>query len=121
MDALVNDKQTYEELKRDPTPALQSKLNSKILTLKKTDAIDTQHPVPQPPKLYGLPKLNKPGIAMRPIVSFCGPPTYQLSKYSTTILQALTDKSRRTLQSTENFIDVIKTVQIPDDYKLVSF
>ena len=31
MDALVNDKQTYEELKRDPTPALQRKLNSKIL------------------------------------------------------------------------------------------
>ena len=37
MDALVNDKQTYEELKRDPTPALQRKLNSKLLTLKKTD------------------------------------------------------------------------------------
>ena len=61
MDALVNDKQTYEELKRDPTPALQRKLNSKILTLKKTDAIDTQRyyrlwcSVPQPPKLYGLP------------------------------------------------------------------
>ena len=31
------------------------------------------------------------------------------------------DKSRRKLQSTENFIDAIKTVQIPDDYKLVSF
>ena len=30
------------KLKRDPTPALQRKLNSKILTLKKTDAIDTQ-------------------------------------------------------------------------------
>ena len=28
---LVNDKQTYEELKRDPTPALQRKLNSKLL------------------------------------------------------------------------------------------
>ncbi|XP_073231504.1 uncharacterized protein [Porites lutea] len=127
MDALVNDKQTYEELKRDPTPALQRKLNSKILTLKKTDAIDTQRyyrlrcSVPQPPKLYGLPKLHKPGIPMRPIVSFCGSPTYQLSKYLTTILQPLTDKSRRKLQSTENFIDAIKTVQIPDDYKLVSF
>ena len=127
MDALVNDKQTYEELKRDPTPALQRKLNSKILTLKKTDAFDTQRyyrlrcSVPQPPKLYGLPKLHKPGIPMRPIVSFCGSPTYQLSKYLTTILQPLTDKSRRKLQSTENFIDAIKTVQIPDDYKLVSF
>ena len=39
----------------------------------------------------------------------------------TTILQPLTDKSRSKLQSTENFIDAIKTVQIPDDYKLVSF
>ena len=69
MDALVNDKQTYEELKRDPTPTLQRKLNSKILTLKKTDAIDTQRyyrlrcSVPQPPKLYGLPKLHKPGFS----------------------------------------------------------
>ena len=127
MDALVNDEQTYEELKRDPTPALQRKLNSKIFTLKKTDAIDTQRyyrlrcSVPQPPKLYGLPKLHKPGIPMRPIVSFCGSPTYQLSKYLTTILQPLADKSQRKLQSTENFIDAIKTVQIPDDYKLMSF
>ena len=127
MDALVNDKQTYELLKRDPTPALQRKLNNKLLTLKKTEAFDTQRyyrlrcSVPQPPKLYGLPKLHNPGIPMRPIVSFCGSPTYQLSKYLTTILQPLTDKSRRKLQSTENFIDAIKDVQIPDDYKLVSF
>ena len=126
MDALVNDKQTYEELKRDPTPALQRKLNSTLLTLKKTNAIDTQRyyrlrcSVPQPPKLYGLPKLHKPGFPMRPIVSFCGSPTYQLSKYVTTILQPLTNKSRRKVQFTENFNNATKTVQIPDDYKLVS-
>ena len=127
MDALVNDKQTYQVLKRDPTPALQRKLNSKLLDLKKTDAIDIQRynrlrcRVPQPPKLYGLPKLHKPNIPMRPIVSFCGSPTYQLSKYLTTVLKPLTDESRHKLQSTENFIDAIKTVQVPDDYKLVSF
>jgi len=58
-DALVNDKQTaYEELKRDPTLALQITLNSKILTLKKTDGVDTQRyyrlrcSMPQPPKLH---------------------------------------------------------------------
>ena len=38
-----------------------------------------------------------------------------------TILQPLTEQSRHKLQSTENFIDAIKTVQIPDDYKLVFF
>ena len=127
MDTLVNDKQTYEELKRDPTPSLQRKLNSKLLNLKKTDVIDIQRynrlrcRVPQPPKLYGLPKLHKPNIPMRPIVSFCGSPTYEVSKYLTTILKPLTKESRHKLQSTETFIDAIKTVQIPDDYKLVSF
>ena len=30
MDSPVNDKQTYEELKRDPTPALQSKLTKPL-------------------------------------------------------------------------------------------
>ena len=119
--------QTYEILKRDPTPALQRKLNNKLLTLKKTDKIDFRRynrlrcSVPQPPKLYGLPKLHKPNIPMRPIVSFCGSPTYQLSKYSTNVLKPLTDESRHKLQSTENFIDAIKTIQIPDDHKLVSF
>ena len=127
MDALVNDKQTYQILKRDPTPALQRKLNSKLLDLKKTDVIDIQRynrlrcRVPQPPKLYGLPKLHKANIPMRPIVSFCGSPTYQLSKYLTTVLKPLTDESRHKLQSTKNFIDAIKVVQVPDDYKLVSF
>ena len=115
MNALVNNKQTYEELKRHPTPVLQRKLNSTLLTLKKTNTIDTQRhyrlrsSVPQPPKLYGLPKLHKPGFPMRPIVSFCGSPTYQLSKYLTTILQPLTDKSRRKLQSTEDFINATDT------------
>ena len=122
MDSPVNDKQTYEVLKRDPTPVLQRKLNNKLrmLTLKKTDKIDFRRynrlrcSVPQPPKLYGLPKLHKLNIPMRSIVSFCGSPTYQLSKYLTNVLKPLTDESRHKLQSTENFIDAIKTIQIPD-------
>ena len=42
MDSLVNDKQRYEPLKRDPTPALQRRLNGKPLDLKKTEIIDIQ-------------------------------------------------------------------------------
>ena len=127
MNELVNDKQTYQELKRDPTPALQRKVNNKLLTLNKLNAIDTRRyyrlrcSVPQAPKLYGVPKLHKPHTPMRPIVSHCGSPTYQLSKYLTTLLQPLTNESRHKVQSTKDFIDIIKTVQIPDDHKLVSF
>ena len=35
--SLVNDKQTYEVLKRDPTPALQRKLNNKVLSCAYTE------------------------------------------------------------------------------------
>ena len=58
MDSLVNDKQTYEVLKRDPTPAQPRKLNNKLLTLKKTDMIDFRRysrlrcSVPQPHLTY---------------------------------------------------------------------
>ena len=68
---------------------------------------------------------------MRPIVSFRGSPTYQLSKYLTNVLKPLTNESRHKLQSAENFIEqflstwkflyAIKTIQIPEDHKLVSF
>ena len=70
MDSLVNDKQTCEPLKRDPTPSLQRRLNGKLLDLKKTEAINIQlysrlrYSVPQSAKLYGLPKLHKPNIPM---------------------------------------------------------
>jgi len=80
MDSLVNDKQTYAPLKRSPSPAIR--LNGKLLDLKKTGTIDIQLyyrlrcRVPQSAKLYGLPKLHKPDIPMRPVVSFCGSPTY---------------------------------------------
>ena len=106
-----NDKQTYEPLKDDPTPALQRRLNGKLLDLKKTETIDIQLyyrlrcRIPQSAKLYWLPKLHKPNIPMRPIVSFFGSPTYQLSKHLINILKPLTDKSLHKLQSTDNFID----------------
>ena len=60
---------------------------------------------------------------MRPIVSFCGSPVVlrHTNSPSSTILQPLTDKSRHKIQSTEDFISATKTVQMPEDYKLVSF
>ena len=58
---------------------------------------------------------------MLPIISFCGSPTYQLFKHFTSIFKPLIDESRHKLQFTENFIDGINTIQVPDDQKLVTF
>ena len=58
---------------------------------------------------------------MRPIVSFCGSPTYELSKHLTNILQPLTTQSNHRLQSTDQFINAIPSTYIPDNHTLVSF
>ena len=74
MDELVNNKQTYKLLKWDPAPSLQRKLDNKIFSIRKTNMMTQQTyyrlrcSVPRSPKLYGLPKLHKPQIPMRPIV-----------------------------------------------------
>ena len=66
-------------------------------------------------------EMHSVGLLLKTVKAFCGwSPTSQLSKHLTNILKLLTDKSRHKLQSTDNFIDTIKTVQIPDDQKLVS-
>ena len=126
MDSLVNDKRTYEELTVNPASKLQKGLNAKLLELKKRDLLSynlyhrLRCSAPQSPKLYGMPKLHKPQTPMRP-ASFCGSPTYQLSKHLAKTLKPLTDASVHKLQSTENFIDAIKTEQIPNNHRLVTF
>ena len=70
-------------------------MNSALLGLKKNGTI------PEPlyrrlrssgghiPLLYGLPKIHKPGISLRPIVSFVSSPMYVLSKHLAQALSPL--------------------------------
>ena len=42
-----------------------------------------------PSRIYGLPKLHKTGVPLRPIVSAIGSYTYELSKYLNEIIKPL--------------------------------
>lgn len=89
---MLADKSVYELLKKDPTPCLERRMNSMLLMLKKTgklpekiyDRLRCSNGVT--PRLYGLPKIHKPDIPLRPIVSFLSSPTYNLSKHLASIL-----------------------------------
>ena len=126
MDAIVNDKQTKEELKRDPTPALQRKLNSTLLTLKKTNAMTANATTDDGVQYHSQRNFmvcrNYTNLVSQCNLFFLSVVLrHAMSKYLTTIVQPLTDKSRRELHSTGDFINTTKTVQIPNNYKLVSF
>jgi hypothetical protein len=73
---------SYRRLTRDPSDLTEQKT---ALLLKKStlteDICKQLHPSgSRPPRLYGLPKIHKEGVPLRPIVSNICAPTYQLSK-----------------------------------------
>ena len=72
---------SYRTLTKDPTEATERKTTYLI---KKTtlpeDLCKKLCPTgSRRPRLYGLPKIHKEGVPLRPIVSNIGDPTYQLS------------------------------------------
>ena len=66
----------YQLLNKDPTDRLTRKLSEKLLTLKRSgylseavyNKIRPRHK--QPPRIYGLPKIHKADVPLRPIVSW---------------------------------------------------
>ncbi len=86
---------TYKELKRDPTASIERKICSKLSELRKAGIhalSQTLHDYLRPSatvclKFYGLPKIHKPNVPLRPIVASQGSPTYVLAKYLAEILK----------------------------------
>ena len=87
---MLNDQQTCKKLKKDPRNVCEKEM--KKLLSSKAERMDekllkklktTDGPTP---RIYGLPKNHKNNNPLRPIVSFSGSTTYQLSKYLSLIL-----------------------------------
>ena len=81
------DTTTYRRLKKDPTATQESKLSRRLKGLEKDGELlgHLYHQLrpsgSQPPRIYGLPKIHKAEVPLRPIVSCIGAPSYQLFKH----------------------------------------
>ena len=73
------------------------------------------------PKFYGLPKIHKPGIPLRPIISSIGTVTYNTAKELARILKPLVGLSEHHIQNTLDFVQQIKEVKLNNDESLVSY
>lgn len=126
MGDLLNDTQTYKKIRSDPTNIYQTKNNTfikKILSKKQISDPDAKNLMIHnavAPKIYGLPKLHKPGVPLRPIVSSIQSPFYKLSKYLCNILSNITCKNQHYIKDSFSFKEFISTIKIPKEYKLVS-
>ena len=73
-----------------------------------------------PPRFYGLPKIHKDGIPVRPIVSNTGTPLYEISKYIANILKPY-GKLKEHTHSSKSFSTFICQQKIEPDKIVVSF
>ena len=112
---LLADKETYKSLPKDPTPAQERKMNGILLPLMSSRAgsiperlyYHLRSSAGKVPLLYGLPKIHKPEVPLRPIVSFVNLPTYTLSKHLVSILSPLVGKSPSHVRNSADFASFI--------------
>ncbi|BHF60481.1 hypothetical protein SprV_0100344600 [Sparganum proliferum] len=72
-------------------------------------------------RFYGLPKVHKDGVPLRPIVSLKGTPTYGLAKWVFRRLKFLTTESDTTVSSSAQFLEKLNGVSLHPNEVMVSF
>ena len=73
------------------------------------------------PKFYGLPKVHKEGIPLRPIVSSIGAASYETAKELARILKPLVGSSPFHVQNSKDFIQQIKDIKLEEDQCIMSY
>jgi hypothetical protein len=110
---LLGDETAYEKIDVSPAPRIMDWMvrvlrEAKILGELGTEIQGLLVPSIQKchdPYFHGAPKIHKPGILLRPIVSTCGSVTYDLAKFLAGILAPLVGWSRAHIRDTPHFIE----------------
>ena len=104
---------TYQPIPTDPTSKHKNKLISMLKSIKTEGGISEAvykrlyQTGAGSPKFYGLPKMHKEGMPLRPTVSSIGAVTYASSKELSRILKPLVGRSPYHIQNTQAFIQQI--------------
>ena len=124
---LISDQQTYEQLQKDPTTSYTRKVREALKTIEnKGNLSRSQYLKLYPsdrsaPLFYGLPKVHKEGVPLRPIVSSIGSATYEISKFLVGILSPLVGNTEFSVEDSNDFVQFTKTLSLADDEVMVSF
>ncbi len=71
--------------------------------------------------MYGLPKVHKDQVPMKPIVSTIGSPCYRLAKELARILTPIVGKNSYTVTNSTDFVHRIQEVHVAQGDQLISF
>ncbi|XP_045463737.1 uncharacterized protein LOC123673297 [Harmonia axyridis] len=124
---LLTDEEHYQVLTRDPTSTIQQKSNKLMIKVRRKIGDDSgiikKHTIynSKVPKFYGLPKVHKPQLALRPIISSLDAPTSCISQYVTDLLTISYNRDNEFyVPDSFSFSDFINNFKCPPDFVLVS-
>lgn len=127
MNEMMTDRNTYTVLRNDPTNKVQNKNNNIVKDLFRNNLINETEKkymttyTANSPKIYGLPKIHKQNVPLRPICSSLKVPCYELSKYMVKILNNITISSKYNVKNASSFISTVSPIILEEDNILVSF
>lgn len=114
------------KLKKDPTYMFQLELSQVLrsctLLVDQSESFRYKSMNPEAPILYGLPKLHKPNIPIRPVVSYTTAPTYRLCKFLNTYIRELLEfQPKYGVKNSIELIHKIQNFEPQDRDMLISF
>ena len=118
---------TYKLLSSDPTTKHKNRLISILKSIKSEGGIDnTTYKRLYPtgagsPKYYGLPKIHKQGVPLRPIISSRDSATSESAKELAKILKPLVGNSPHHVQNNQDFMDSIRDIKIKPEECITSY
>lgn len=124
---MITDRKVYRPLRKDITFSNQTTNNELAKLLFDKGLIDEQmkrHLTTYnalPPRIYGLPKIHKERVPLRPIVSSINSPVYNLSRFLTGFLKQWTHNSPFNVKNSFDFRNDIADIEIGVGECLVSF
>jgi hypothetical protein len=99
----------YEILHKDPTSQIERKIWKLLTKHKPVLPAALKHKLTpyqsKPPHLYGLPKIHKPDITLRPILSSTDSLCYALAEFLHKILSRLAGNTGSFMKDPEHFIN----------------
>ena len=115
---ILEDTNTYRVIQTDPTNKLKSKLinilrRTKAATGLQENIYRKMYPTgASPPRFYGLPKIHKNNIPLRPIVSSIGSVAYGVAKVLANIIKPLMGCTEHRVQNSQMFVEEIKDMKL---------
>ena len=127
MKVLIDDHATFKQIHKDPTIFEEDRLIQKLRQMMKRNFISEReynycYPSgSQPARLYGLPKVHKDGLPLRPILSASGTFNFGIAQLVVQRLSHL-KKHPTVIDDTFSFVDELHSLKIDmTQHKLMSF